>query len=549
MKADDVTLRDIFEGPYQYLIPVFQRYYSWEKDNWEQLWEDVLDLYESGGHQETHFLGSLVFVPENSPASVPVHQVIDGQQRIITLSLLLCALRDVADERGKSVADEIHDTYIVRPHQDDDKYYRVFPRLQDRSDYQAIVNQSPDEAGGQIASGYQYFVDQVQSNIAEDDKGIRNMFGLLRGQIDFVQINLDNGENPYQIFSSLNSTGVDLNEGDLIRNFVFMQVDLDKQERFDERYWSNLEDLFLDERNELQDGVFASFFRHFLLKEGEYVRKDSTFYTFAERYSGDLDPKSLTKTLIRYARYYNIIRGKQPHSSARITRALKKLNDLRSSTSYPLILKVMALHDEGVIDERAVEDIVESVSSFIVRRFICGESSRTYFRWFPAACRSIEDGPVSEVKAFLKSKGFPDDGRFVENFLTYDLAKSKYDKSILEALERSHDHKEAADLSQVQVEHVMPQTLSEAWKQDLGEDAEQIYARWLHTPGNLTLSAYNAEMRNNPFEIKREEYERSNVVLNRKLSDYEEWGEEQIQERGRKLAQRAIKIWPPPPSE
>lgn len=549
MKADDVTLRDIFEGPYQYLIPVFQRYYSWEEENWEQLWEDVLDLYESGGLQETHFLGSLVFVPENNPASVPVHQVIDGQQRIITLSLLLCALRDVADECGDSVADEIHDTYIVRPHQDGDKYYRVFPRLQDRLDYQAVVKRAPDEAGGQIGSGYRYFFDQVQSDIAGDDGGIRDMFGLLRGQIDFVQINLDNGENPYQIFSSLNSTGVDLNEGDLIRNFVFMHVDLDKQERFDERCWSNLESLFLNEKDELNDGVFADFFRHFLLKEGEYVRKDSTFQAFEERYSGNLEPKPLTQTLIRYARYYNIIRGEQPHSSSTITRALKKLNDLRSSTTYPLILKVMALHDEGVIDESTVVDVIERVSSFIVRRFICDESSRAYVRWFPSACRSIDDDPVSEVTTFLKKKGFPSDNRFIEKFVSYDLAPSNYSKNVLEALERSHEHKEAADLSQVQVEHIMPQTLSDVWKTDLGEDAERIYGKWLHTPGNLTLSAYNAEMRNNPFEIKKEEYELSNVVLNRKLAGYEEWGESQIQERGRKLAQRATEIWPGPPFE
>jgi len=549
MKADDVTLRDIFEAAYQYLIPVFQRYYSWEEDNWVQLWEDVLDLYESGRYQETHFLGSLVFVPEGRPARVPVHQVIDGQQRLITLSLLLCALRDVADEQGNSVAGEIHDTYIVRPHQDDDKYYRVFPRLQDRSDYQAIVNQNPEKAGGQIKSGYQYFVNEVQSDIAADEGGIREMFDLLRGQIDFVQINLDNGENPYQIFSSLNSTGVDLNEGDLIRNFVFMHVDLDNQEQFDSRYWSDLESLFLDEKGELNDGVFASFFRHVLLKEGEYVRKDSTFQAFEERYSGDLDPESLTKTLIRYARYYNTIRGVEPHASASITSALKKLNDLRSSTAYPLVLKVTALHDEGVIGERAVVDVIERVSSFIVRRFICNESSRAYVRWFPAACRNVNNAPVSEVTAFLEKKGFPSDDRFIEKFVGYDLAPSNYSKSILEALERSHEHKEAADLSRVQVEHIMPQTLSDAWKQDLGDDTERIYEKWLHTPGNLTLSAYNPEMRNNPFEIKRDEYQRSNVVLNRKLSNYQEWGEKQIQERGRKLAQRATMVWPGPPFE
>jgi uncharacterized protein with ParB-like and HNH nuclease domain len=555
MKADDVTLRDIFESAYQYLIPVFQRYYSWEKPNWEQLWEDILDLYESESFQETHFLGSLVFVPEGSPARVPVHQVIDGQQRIITLSLFLCALRDVARRYDHSVAEEIHETYIVRPHKDDDKYYRVFPRLQDREDYQAIVEGRHDEATGQISSGYNYFLNKIDEEVAEDEDSIRDLFALLRGQIDFVQINLDGGENPYQIFSSLNSTGVDLNEGDLIRNFVFMHVDLDGQEQFDKRYWSNLEDLFHYEDGELQDGAFADFFRHFLLKEGDYIRKDSTFQAFEERYSdslssdGELAPEALTTTLIRYAGYYNILRGNQPHASEEITDALQKLNNLRSSTTYPLILKVIALYEDNAIEENEVVEVIERVAAFIVRRFICDESSRAYVRWFPSACREIEDNPVSDVTRFLENKGFPSDDRFAEKFLTYDLAPSNYSKSILEALERSYDHKEPATLSRTQVEHIMPQTLSEAWKETLGEEVDRIYAKWLHTPGNLTLSAYNPEMHNNPFEVKKQEYNRSNVVLNRKLAQYEQWGEEQIRERGKKLATRATDVWPGPPFE
>ena len=156
---------------------------------------------------------------------------------------------------------------------------------------------------------------------------------------------------------------------------------------------------------------------------------------------------------------------------------------------------------------------------------------------------------MAAVTTFLKKKGYPKDDRFIENFVSYDLAPSNYSKSILVALERSHEHKEAADLGQVQVEHIMPQTLSDAWKKSLGDEAEQVHAKWLHTPGNLTLSAYNAEMSNNPFEIKKDEYQRSNVVLSRKISNFEKWGKKQIEERSRALAQQAAKVWPGPPVE
>ena len=548
MKANDVTLSEILDSSYQYLIPVFQRFYSWEKENWKELWEDIEDLRDLSGPTESHFLGSLVFVSKDHPGKDPVYQVIDGQQRLITLSLLLCALRDAAGDWGMDqMRGKINDNYLVRPYESDNDHFRVFPRMQDREEYKSIVLGNDADSNSAIQQAYAFFRNRIEQSVGEDAKGtIDNLLSILKQRIDFVQINLDAGENPFQIFSSLNSTGVDLGEGDLIRNFVFMHVDLEDQDSFDTHYWAKLENIFQGENDTLNDGVFSSFFRHYLLKEGSYVPKNSTFKAFEDRYADAFDPRTLTEELIRYGEYYQVIRGEERHENDQVTSALAKLNDLNSSTTYPLLLKLVAQEDEDQLSAEDLAATIESIASFILRRFVCSESSRTYYRWFTKACNKVDDDPRGNVRDYLVSKGYPDDGRFQKQFLTFELYKSNYNRPVLKALERSSEHREAPDLSETEIEHIVPQTLSAEWKVALGKSVEEVEDVWMHTPGNLTLSAYNKELFNHSFGVKKSHYEKSNVSLNRELCEYDEWGKKQIVERGKNLAETAKSIWPSP---
>lgn len=550
MKAFDATLQSIMNSPNQYVIPVFQRYYSWGRDEWSQLWEDVVDLSDPDLPSRNHFMGSLVFVPEQHfPNIVPAYQVIDGQQRVVTLSLLLCALRGVARKKEFSgLADEIQQTFLVHPFKRGREHYRVYPRQRDREQYMKAVDESIIPIGS-IGEAIAFFAEKINGlSQAETETGLRALFELLQSRFEFVHITLE-GENPYRIFKSLNSTGVDLSEGDLIRNFVFMHVQVDMQDEFDDLHWKPLEAHFEDPTGKLNSIVLSGFFRDYLMQKGmKYVPPKSTFQTFEETFGGDsFDPIELTKDLIEHVGFYDILRGILPHPDNAAENALYKLRQLESSTTYPLILKLAELVRKAKLSQKDFVTAVELVSGFIMRRYICGESSRAYSRWFVSACGELGNQPLQNLTKFLNSKGFPNDARFKSQLGRYALYGSRYARSVLEALEYAIPHKERADLSFTEIEHIMPQTLSPEWKIDLGADFERVHAEWLHTIGNLTLSAYNGPLWNKPFFEKKEYYKDSNVLLTRQLANYANWGETEILNRGQRLADIAANIWISPP--
>ncbi|HEY7404280.1 MAG TPA: DUF262 domain-containing protein [Candidatus Angelobacter sp.] len=235
MIAGEKTLRATLTEQKQYVIPMFQRYYSWDKTDWEKLWDDISELRAARKPGKQHFMGTLVFVPESvSTLRVPSFLVIDGQQRIITLSLLLCAIRNLATQNGfADLADEITETVLIHSRKKGAERFRVYPRLRDREDFFASIDGGA--SGGMISQAVQYFAQQIKSEIeAQTESELNDFFNFLLSGLMFVHINLDS-ENPYTIFSSLNSTGKELSEADLIRNFVFMHVPLETQDEFDKR--------------------------------------------------------------------------------------------------------------------------------------------------------------------------------------------------------------------------------------------------------------------------------------------------------------------------
>lgn len=222
---------------------------------------------------------------------------------------------------------------------------------------------------------------------------------------------------------------------------------------------------------------------------------------------------------------------------------LGKLRQLESSTTYPLLLNRAIRAAQGHITQAQLAHAIDLVASFILRRFVCGEQSRPYGRWFVSACAGLANDSIEEVRAFLVGKGFPDDARFKSQFVHANLYGSRYGRAVLEDLEMAIPDKERATLANATIEHIMPQTLTTEWHEDLGLEAERIHAEWLNTPGNLTLSAYNSELQNKPFADKFKEYEQSNINLTRQIADYATWTEPDIQDRGQRLAEVAAKVW------
>lgn len=548
MNADSITLEGLLKSSYQYVIPVFQRYYSWKRSDWENVWNDISDLREAEQDARTHFMGSLVLGPQKQKdLGKPAVQVIDGQQRLMTFSLLLSALRNVARDRGyEGLSKAVEETALLDPHEEGRERFRVYPRQRDRDSFMAAIEGS-GQVDGRVNEALSFFTESV-GNLEEaaTEKHLRDFFNLVRRRLEFVHIILDD-ENAYEIFRSLNSTGQPLSEADLVRNFVFMHMPLDKQDHFDDELWTPVERHFEDKKGNLNGEALSGFFRDFLMQTGRYVKPSATFQDFERRYSGaGFEPEDLTIELGWYADYYDVIRGLKRHNSDNVEAALSKLRGLQASTTYPLLLNLLHRREEGLADDDLVQ-CLEMLSGFILRRFVCGESSRGYSRWFVSANRALGDQPVEGLKQFLlDNKDFPGDERFRQSFVRFNLYGSIYGRYALEMFERARNHKEPADLSKAQIEHVMPQTLNDEWKADLGSEYERIYSEWLHTLGNLTLSAYNPELYNHPFGAKREEYARSNITITRQLASSSFWREDEIQARGVSLAESATKIWPGP---
>ena len=543
VKPSIQTLGQILYSPSQYVIPVFQRNYRWDRAQWQKLWSSITDL-RSPAKIGNHFMGFLVFVPGLAqPGQHTRFHMVDGQQRLTTSSIMLVALRNIASDIGQTdLAGEVNDLYLVHERKKGDEHFRLLPKAKDEKNYVAIVTGKAEPAG-RIADALDYFEERFKEAAEADPASLRPLFDLVCQRLEFMCATLE-AENAYNIFKSLNSTGVPLGPSDLIRNFVFMHVKPDDQDEFDADRWSPLEARFTSDDGRLDEDAFSRFFRDVLMMDGRYVQPKDTFSTFEARYEATgFSPHALTDSLLVNAHHHATITGNQADESSAVTAALAGLNDLESSTTYPLVLALFKKRVDGFIDSAALARAIDMLRGFIIRRFICSESSRGYGQMFVRAIDTAAPNPLQSLEGYLLQRGWPDDARFEAAFSSFPMYQRGYTKTVLETIERQRGHKEPAALQAAQVEHIMPQTLNKGWLVDLGTDAERIHAEWLHRPGNLTLSAYNQELWNHPFAVKRPEYVNSNIVITRELAVQTAWGEAQIKSRGESLAHEAANVW------
>jgi hypothetical protein len=543
MKPSIQTLGHILYSPSQYVIPVFQRNYRWEQPQWEEFWESLVEI-RSPGKLGNHFMGFLVFVPGLAePGQNTRFHLIDGQQRLTTASILLVALRDVAREAmQQDLADEIQHYYLVHPMKKGDHRFRLLPKERDYDSYRALLTQEGAPVG-RIAGAVAFFQAKLSELAAESPTHLRAVFDTVCQRFEFMCATLET-ENAYNIFKSLNSTGIPLGPSDLIRNFVFMHVPPDEQDEFDRDLWRPLENHFARAGGTLDEDAFSRFFRDYLMSSGRYVAPKDTFAAFEARYEATgFMPRDLARALREASAHYDVIAGSVADACEAVTQSLAALNRLESSTTYPLLLALFRKRAEGAVDSVQLAHAADMLTGFILRRFICGESSRGYGQMFVRALADDKGGPLKTLEAYLVERGWPDDQRFRSAFVEFPLYLRGYAREILEMLERARGHKEPASLAAAQIEHIMPQTLSEAWKAALGAEVDRIHADWLHRPGNLTLSGYNPELFNHPFAEKQKWYVDSHFVLTHELHDYKQWTEVEMRKRGEVLADAAAKQW------
>jgi len=534
MQVSTTTLQPIFEGVKQYIVPLFQRPYCWDKKEWTALWEDLYDLYQSG-NPHSHFLGSIVTIPTQTvPEGVAKWLLIDGQQRMTTFYLILMAIKTIANERNENdYADEIYDTLLVNKWKRGQlDYFKMLPTQGDRERLMNLVRGVPrdmKEVG--ISSCYQYFYLQIKKHVIDLNK----LNAILTTKLSLVSIVLDQKDDPYVVFESLNYKGKPLSSADLIRNYFFMKIHVDKQDQVYQEIWKPMQD-------ELS-GELPEFVRHFLMKDGEFIRNADVYMLLKEEINKSEDVIEYMEKLRNYSSCYAKLLNPDLENDLKLRKQLKILRRLEMATCYTYLLNVYNDYEEDVIDSGTFCEIIDILENYACRRFVCGIPTNQLNKVFPIVYKQTKQmlqlSYAERLKVVLFNKNYPKDWEFkskLQSVTLYGSGKEKFGRTILERIEQSFDHKEPAALESLQIEHVMVQTLTPEWEIHLGEDHAQTHEIYLHTLGNLTLTGYNPELSNSDFFRKKSIYRESNLGLNKYFEHIERWGEDEILTRAEVLS-------------
>lgn len=570
MKASETLLNVLLKGPKQFLIPIYQRPYSWTKAQVAQLFDDVARVASSQGGGESdasqaHFIGSVVYVERGlyQASAVPELLVIDGQQRLTTFTLFVAALAAVVEEtaegsvrlEGLSVnARKLRNYFLFNADEEGELRFKLVLSQGDDPTLRAVLDGKglPDEASHRVRENYEYLVECIRSSRLRLEEIYR---GLMRLMV--VQVALDRqNDNPQLIFESLNSTGLELSQADLVRNFVLMGLEPARQREIYQDHWLSMEKLLMQEGDSKE---FDKFLRAWLaMRTGELAPLRQGYETFKRMRAADPDAsmEHLVRDLHQGARYYaRIALGQETHP--RLKAVWNGLQALRIEAPTPFLMYCVALQERGVIDTDELLGIAELVESWVFRRMICHVPSNVLSRLFTSLPRYLDDSALLEsFEAWLshrvKSQRFPSDAEFGRELRTIDLYGSTR-SSCQYALVRMENHgrKEPIEVGRYTIEHVMPQNpnLSEAWRAMLGAGWVHVQERWLHTLGNLTLTGYNPELSDRPFADKLSMeggFADSPLRINRSLAKADVWDESAIEARGRELSEKALLVWRAP---
>ncbi len=546
MKANDTQIRLFLEGTKQFVVPLFQRTYSWKRKNIQKLWEDLEDT--KNDKESTHFFGSFVTMPIPSfAAGVSKYIIIDGQQRLITIFIFLAALRDRIIEINPEYEkkDEINELYLINKYHPEDKY-KVVPTQADRDIFFTILSgeNPPLDSDHLIIKTYIFFKNKLSTinNLSE----LVSLKDTLLSKFSVVDIRLENKDDPYLIFESLNATGTPLTQADLIRNYLFMRLDPNNQQDVYNKIWFPMQQNL---RDHLED-----FIRHYLAMDGNIPNYNKIYATFKEiadeKAKSEKDVIEIMEELLKYSKYYYIFLYPEEESEEKLKRYFEKFNRLEVTTSYPLLLK---LYNDYANKKLSIDDFAEclhTIEAYIVRRAVCGIPTNALNKYFPTIYKSLDQTDiVHSLKEKLKNetgaRRMPDDNEFKQCLQERKLFGNRILRYLLEELER-HNNKEVVDFEELQIEHIMPQTLSDEWKKELGDNWEQIHQKYLNTLGNLTLTGYNPEYSNKLFIEKRDMekgFKNSGLHLNKMLAKFDKWTEKEIMNRAEELSKIALEIW------
>ncbi|MGL2488836.1 GmrSD restriction endonuclease domain-containing protein [Helicobacter pylori] len=547
MEAKATTLLRFFEENQsnQFVIPIYQRLYSWKKEQCEQLWDDIIKI---GGNDKMngHFIGSILYVLDGNTPSSPL-LIIDGQQRLTTITLLLIALKNHSSDEVKILEEFSRkkiESYLINSDKDGDKKFRLILSESDKDTLLSLIDKNkrkPSEPSVKIVENFELLEKWIRKNTDKLETIFKGLEKLM-----IVWIALDKGDDPQLIFESMNSKGIELTQADLIRNYILMGLEPEKQKIFYEKYWRAMEEDF--KQNEK---LFDRFVKHYLtIKIGKIPNEKRVYDAFKDYQQKEgIEIEDLLKDLQKYCGYFCRIVFKK-EADKDLNKALSFLVDLEMDVIYPLLLELYSDYKDGVLSKQDFIPIIYLTESYIFRRAVCGLGTNSLNKVFPFVTKKInKDQYLESIKVHFgyltEKQRFPNNDEFKEHFITIDFYHFQKREYFLERLE-NFEREERVYTHEYTTEHIMPQTLDLEWERDLGENFQAIHEKYLHTIGNLTLTGYNKEYNNKPFKEKRDMekgFKQSPLKLNQSLKDLESFGEKEIEKRANDLADWALKIW------
>ncbi|MDD6285084.1 MAG: DUF262 and DUF1524 domain-containing protein [Methanobacteriaceae archaeon] len=564
MEAKQDNLMSYLGQTQQLSIPIYQRKYNWTRTQCQQLLEDIIRVGEEDD-SATHFIGSIVYMRKKTfPGELQKYMIIDGQQRITTITLLITAMCGFLKENNISPRfyNQLYNYYLINNlEQGNDKYKLILTEEDTHSLKQLIDhledNDLPiDDSLSSINDNYNYFKSKItKENIEVIYQGINKLI--------IIYVSLEAGrDNPQLIFESLNSTGLDLNQSDLIRNHILMELSIEEQEELYNKYWHPIEKKF----NNNSKDIFDRFIKDYLTVKNNRIPKNREVYHEFKKFSKinyKNQNEELVKDINRYANYYSKLFINENELDEDIREPLTSLNDLTFDVTRPFILQVYEDFINEIISKDSLTEIIELIESYIIRRNICDIPTNSLNKTFATLHDNMnevfntvnveinDEIYMDTFKTILilkdRYRRFPKDDEIIKELKYKDIYNLRTRNHILSKLE-NYNHKEIIDIEKCTIEHIMPQNenLSQKWIDDLGDNWRDIQREYLHTLGNLTLTNYNSELSDSSFLEKKTMkggFCDSKIQLSKSLCKLDKWNQEQIEARTKDLSEKFINIW------
>ena len=560
MKAQETKASRLFTAGHQLTVPVWQRPYSWKEPQWTELWQDIVRLREQKDAKLTHFLGSVVVRTEpwdGLPSHAQRFAVVDGQQRLATLTVLLIAIRDLlGDQTSQDKRDELTRQLFENADKDPGHKARLVMQECDEPSLRALVEGKPAPKST-ITDCHRFFTKILRPETSER---LLDLVSLIQTRLDLVWISLEESDNAHRVFQTINAGGKPLRQTDLVRNFFFLLL-AGRGDQFHQQHWRKLEQMF-------DDKALEQYFSAWAIAQGHSGANDKLFTYFNEdlsKHVGGGDVWSYGERLVCEAANFAVILGASPDQNAGVERELQWLRNWRTKPAEGLIFLLFRLREQGRLNHRNLEACLAMIYSFFARRFVAGFEPNLHRSILVQVAHRFRDNETSKNEQLvlllrvLLSKGselkkWPSDEYVIDQAVTtplYTTARSHWVAGVLGRINESMigNQKLAPkpdDYGDYQVEHIMPQTLTADWQSDLREwgvsNPAEFSQKKLHVLGNLTLSVINPELSNHRLEAKVRMIQNDSLKLNAKLKSADEWAEGAVDSRTRVMAKELVKV-------